>query len=139
MIRKVRPDLVLINPSSNKRVYQSLASELAAIEPPVWAGLMATYARGKGLAVEIIDAQAENLSADETAERAIDLKPTLVAVVVYGQQPSASTQIMPASGAVCQAIKQRFPRQNVILVGGHVASLPERTLLEESVDFVSGG
>ena len=139
MIRKVCPDLVLINPSSNKRVYQSLASELAAIEPPVWAGLMATYARGKGLSVEIIDAQAENLSADETAQRAIDLNPTLVAVVVYGHQPSASTQIMPASGAVCQAIKQLSPRQKIMMVGGHVASLPERTLREEVADFASGG
>src|SRR5262245_55384800 len=104
------PDLVLINPASRKRVYQSLATELAAIEPPVWTGLMATYAARKGLSVEIIDAEAEELSAEETAERAVDLKPALVAVVVYGHQPSASTQVMPAAGAACTAIKQVAPR-----------------------------
>jgi len=54
----ISPDLVLINPGSRKRVYQSLAAELAAIEPPVWTGLMATYAARKGCAVEVIDAEA---------------------------------------------------------------------------------
>jgi radical SAM superfamily enzyme YgiQ (UPF0313 family) len=133
------PDLVLINPSSRKRVYQSLANELAAIEPPVWTGLMATYARLKGFAVEVIDAEAEELSAEETAERVAKLKPTLTAVVVYGHQPSASTQVMPACGSVVRAIKEIAPQQKVLMVGGHVASLPERTLEEEAADYVSGG
>jgi radical SAM superfamily enzyme YgiQ (UPF0313 family) len=139
MIRKATPDLVLINPSSSKRVYQSLASELAAIEPPVWAGLMASYVRGKGLSVEIIDAQAENLSADETAQMAVDFGAPLVAVVAYGQQPSASTQVMPAARDVCHSVKQIAPYQKLILLGGHVAALPERSLREELADFVSGG
>jgi radical SAM superfamily enzyme YgiQ (UPF0313 family) len=133
------PDLVLVNPGSRKRVYQSLAGELAAIEPPVWTGLMATYAARKGFSVEVVDAEAEELTAEETAERVVEMKPTLVAVVVYGHQPSASTQVMPAAGAVCAAIKELAPRQSVLMVGGHVASLPERTLREEAADFVSGG
>ena len=41
-------DLVLINPSSRTAVYQGLGKTLSAIEPPVWAGLMATYVRKKG-------------------------------------------------------------------------------------------
>jgi anaerobic magnesium-protoporphyrin IX monomethyl ester cyclase len=135
----ITPDLVLINPSSRKRVYQSLAAELAAIEPPVWTGLMATYAARKGCRVEVIDAEAEELSAEETAARAVDLKPALVAVVAYGHQPSASTQVMPAAGAVCAAIKQLAPQQKVLMVGGHVAALPERTLREEAADYVGGG
>ena len=44
MIRVVRPDLVLVNPASRAQVYQSLVASSSAIEPPVWAGLMATYA-----------------------------------------------------------------------------------------------
>ena len=38
-------DLVLINPNSRARVYQSLGAELTAIENPVWAGLMASFCR----------------------------------------------------------------------------------------------
>src|SRR3954464_15114994 len=100
-------DLVLITPSRRRQVYQSLGSELAAIENPVWAGLMATFCRLKGLSVEIIDAEAEELGPDDVAERVAYLRPVLAGVVVYGHQPSASTQIMTAAGAVCAAIKQR--------------------------------
>jgi anaerobic magnesium-protoporphyrin IX monomethyl ester cyclase len=60
-------DLVLINPSSRKRVYQSLGKDLAAIEPPVWAGLMATYLRQKGYSVAILDAEAEEISNEQLA------------------------------------------------------------------------
>jgi anaerobic magnesium-protoporphyrin IX monomethyl ester cyclase len=132
-------DLLLINPGSRTQVYQSLGTKLAAVEPPVWAGLMATFCRRKGLSVEIIDAEAEELVATEVAERVQDLAPVLAAVVVYGHQPSASTQIMTACGQVCTAIKELSPAQNVLLVGGHVAALPERTLREEDADFVAAG
>lgn len=139
MARADRPDLLLVNPGSRAQVYQSLGAELAAIEPPVWAGLMATFANKQGFSVDILDANAEGLGPEETAERVADMNPLLTAVVVYGHQPSASTQNMPAAGATCAAIKQRSPNLKTMLVGGHVASLPRRTLQEESVDFVCGG
>jgi radical SAM superfamily enzyme YgiQ (UPF0313 family) len=132
-------DLVLINPGSRTQVYQSLGTKLTAVENPVWAGLMATFCRRKGLAVAVIDAEAEELVPDEVAERVQDLDPVLAAVVVYGHQPSASTQMMTASGQVCTAIKQLSPEQPVLLVGGHVAALPERTLAEEDADYVAAG
>jgi anaerobic magnesium-protoporphyrin IX monomethyl ester cyclase len=132
-------DLVLINPSSRNHVYQSLGNTLSAVENPVWAGLMATFCRNHGLSVELIDAEAEELTAEQTAERVAYLKPMLAVVVVYGHQPSASTQIMTASGRLCTAIKRLMPEQMILLVGGHVAALPERTLREEEADFVAAG
>lgn len=134
-----RPDLVLINPGNRVQVYQGLGLELAAIEPPVWVGLIATYARKRGYAVAIIDANAENLSPLQVAQRVQNLQPTLTAVVVYGHNPSASTQVMPAAGAICRAIKDRDPSLKLLLLGGHVAALPERTLREEETDYVCGG
>jgi anaerobic magnesium-protoporphyrin IX monomethyl ester cyclase len=136
---KQQLDLVLVNPANRKRIYQSLGSNLSAIEPPVWAGLMATFVRKQGISVQIIDACAEELSPEETAERMAELNPILTAVVVYGHQPSASTQVMTGASAVCTAIKQRSPNQKILLVGGHVAALPERTLREEDADFVALG
>jgi hypothetical protein len=132
-------DLVLINPTSRRQVYQALGQELTAVENPVWAGLMATFCRVKGLTVEIIDAEAEELSHARVAERVQALRPVLAAVVAYGHQPSASTQIMTAAGAVCSTIKERAPDQPILLLGGHVAALPERTLREEEADFVAAG
>lgn len=132
-------DLVLVNPSSRGQVYQSLGSTLAAIENPVWAGLMAEFARHNGLSVELIDAEALELSAEQVAEQVAALGATLAVVVVYGHQPSASTQIMPAAGRVCRAIKDAAPEQAVLLVGGHVSALPDRTLREEVADYVAYG
>jgi anaerobic magnesium-protoporphyrin IX monomethyl ester cyclase len=136
---RTSPDVVLINPRSRAQVYQGLGSELAAIENPVWAGLMATFVRGKGLTAEIIDAEADELSAADVALRIDELDPVLSVVVVYGHQPSASTQIMPASGAVVKAIKENAPERKVLMVGGHVAALSSRTLEEEACDFVASG
>jgi radical SAM superfamily enzyme YgiQ (UPF0313 family) len=132
-------DLLLINPGSRMQLYQSLGSTLAAIEPPVWAGLIATFIHQQGFSVQILDAEAEGLSTEEAAERAVEMDPLLASVVVYGHQPSASTQHMPAAGAICTAIKERAPYLKTLLVGGHVAALPERTLREEDADFACGG
>ena len=135
----VRPDLVLINPASRPGVYQSLGRELAAVENPVWAGLMAGFCRRFGVSVEVIDAEAEELSAADVAERVAYMRPALAAVVAYGHQPSASTQVMTAAGQTCTAIKAHTPDQPLMLVGGHVAALPERTLREEAGDYVAAG
>ena len=71
-------DLVLVNPNSKKRVYQGLSDELSAIEPPVWAGLMATFIRKKGYSVAILDAEAEHLSPEDASKRVIEMRPRLV-------------------------------------------------------------
>jgi radical SAM superfamily enzyme YgiQ (UPF0313 family) len=132
-------DLVLVNPASRPRVYQSLGKELAAIEPPVWVGLMAGFVRNRGYSVQIIDAEADELTHEEAAQRVVDMKPRLLAIPVYGHQPSASTQIMPAASSLGSAVKRLAPDLKVIMLGGHVAALPERTLKDEACDFVSNG
>ena len=132
-------DLLVINPAGRKKAYQNLSDNLAAVESPIWVGLIAQYARVKGYSVEILDANAFELSPEETAEQVAELQPLLTAVVVYGHNPNASTPIMPAASDVCRELKERDPEGRVILVGGHVASLPERTLREEHADFVCDG
>jgi radical SAM superfamily enzyme YgiQ (UPF0313 family) len=131
------PDLTLVNPGSRTRVYQALGKDLAAIENPVWIGLIATYVRKKGYSVEVIDAEAEGLTPAEVAERAAEIGSRLVTVVVYGHQPSASTQHMTGASAVVTALKELSPATPVLMLGGHVAALPERTLSEERCDFIA--
>jgi len=46
---------------------------------------------------------------------------------------------MPAAGAICKSLKEESPKLKTILLGGHVAALPERTLAEENATFVDGG
>lgn len=132
-------DLVLVNPGNRSQSYQSLGATLSAIEPPVWAGLIATYVRKHGFSVAILDANAEDLTFDETARRIVEMNPLLTTVVVYGHNPSASTQTMDAVGRVCNAAKRLNPEGNILLVGGHIAALPERSLREENADFTCAG
>lgn len=139
MVENKKIDLLLVNPGGRQRVYQQLSATLTAIEPPVWAGLLATFIKRKGFSVSILDANAENLSPEETARAVIESNPLLTAVVVYGHNPSASTQIMPAAGAICTILGEETPSMPTILLGGHVAALPERTLREEKATFVAGG
>ena len=131
-------DLLFINPGTNKKVYGSLANEFAAIEPPFSIALAAAYARGKGYGVEILDANAENLTAAETAERVTDYNPKLIEIIAHGHQPSASSHLMGAIGETCREIKGRS-NTPIILEGIHPSSLPERTLREESIDYVVRG
>src|SRR5688572_1668957 len=119
------PDLVLVNPGSRARIYQSLGTRLTAVENPVWAGLIASFARAKGVSVEIVDAEADELNPEEAAARVKALSPVLVVVVVYGHQPSASTQNMTGASAVATAMKNADADIPILMLGGHVASLPE--------------
>jgi anaerobic magnesium-protoporphyrin IX monomethyl ester cyclase len=132
-------DVLLVNPGGCLQIYQVLGNELAGIEPPIWSGLIATYLRKRGLSVAILDANAEGLTVEEAAARALQTSPRLVAVVSYGHNPSASTQVMPYAGAFCTALKALAPELPRVMAGGHVAALPERTLREEDVDAVCTG
>lgn len=137
MTRKL--DLLLVNPGGAQRIYQNLGRNLAAKEPPIWAGLLATYAERAGHSVAILDANALDLTPAETAAEVAAMAPRLCVVVVYGHNPNASTFAMPGASDVCTALAERFPEVSTMLLGGHVAALSERTLQEEQVDFVCNG
>jgi len=133
-----RTDIVLINPGNRRQVFQNLGDDVAGIEPPFLVAVMAAYLRTKGYRPAIIDANAENLAPGEVAARVADLAPRLVAVIVYGSQPSASTQNMTNAGLICAAVKERSSAP-VAMGGLHPSALPERTLDEERVEFVIQG
>ena len=130
--------ILFINPLSRIGVYQSLG-DLAAIEPPLWCRLLSSYCEKKGVEADILDADAEEYDAETTIQKAIDAKPVLVVVVAHGQQPSASTQMMPAVMYFCQRFKAEREDIPVLVIGGHPAALPERTLEETGADFVCTG
>ncbi len=132
-------DLLLINAPGKEFVYQSLANDLVAFEPPIWAGLIAEFIRNKDLSVGILDAEALQLSFDQTSTMIAEANPKLAVMVVYGQQPSASTQCMPAASTVHKQVKLKNPGIKTMFLGTHPSALPEKTLLEEKPDFVCAG
>jgi anaerobic magnesium-protoporphyrin IX monomethyl ester cyclase len=128
-------DLLLINPGCRELVYQALGTEFSAIEPPLWCRLIAGYVMDRGYSVDILDGETANKDTETIGREAVERGASLIAVVVFGHQPSASTQQMTGAAPLIRAIKKQDPEQKVILVGGHVAALPERTMEEEQVDF----
>lgn len=133
-----RLDVLLVHPNHRDDVYQGL-TDLAAVQPPIWCGMLATFLRNKGCSVAILDADAEGLSPIEVARHADLRNPRLVAMVCYGNHPSASTQVMPGAEAAVKALKDYTPAMPVLMVGGHVAALPEQTLLECPCDWTCTG
>ncbi len=132
-------DLLVVAPGNNKIIYQGLASQYAAIEPPIWASLIANFARHKGREVALMDQEAEGLTPEQIVARASEYNPRLVAIVVYGQQPSASTQNMTMALEIARCFKESGTSAKTILIGGHPSSLPERSLSESAADFVCQG
>lgn len=137
----VRPDILFVNPGNRGMMYQSksYAKSHSAKEPPVWVGLLAKFMQKAGFSVEVLDANCEDLFTEETVKRIHDINPVLTALVVYGHNPSASTQVMPSAGEIAREVKKLHPEHRLIHVGGHVSALPERTLREEHADFVASG
>ena len=98
-------DLLLINPGGRRSVYQGLQdADITAVETPVWCGLIAGFVRKHGFTAAVYDINAEgceNVHALWACPR-----PRLTAVVCYGQQPSASTQTMPAAIQLAKDLKK---------------------------------
>ncbi|MBF0536619.1 MAG: cobalamin-dependent protein [Nitrospirae bacterium] len=130
-------DVVLINPGDRRQVFQNLDADFSAIEPPFWVAVIAAYLRKCGFSVAIIDANADNITPDEVAAQVEAMGAMLSVVVVYGSQPSASTQNMTIAGRICKALANTSAK---VAIGGlHPSALPLRTFKETGVDFVIEG
>jgi anaerobic magnesium-protoporphyrin IX monomethyl ester cyclase len=131
-------DLVIVHPGAAHGIYGSeLAQSLIAVEPPLWARLIAGYVHDTGYTVTIIDAEADGLSPDDVRERVAELNPMLTCIAVYGHQPSASTQQMDAAIKIVDLLVA--DKRTTIMVGGHVAALTEGTMHECSTTYACRG
>lgn len=133
-------DLLIINPRS-ENIYGNLSNDLIACEPPVWCRIIAAYIRDQGYSVQILDQEALGISLKEVATLVQASNPRLICIAVYGHQPSASTQQMVGASAIATWLKNskgtsQYP---IIMVGGHVSALPEKTLREEAIDYACVG
>tara|TARA_A100001015_G_scaffold318463_1_gene438443 strand:- start:5159 stop:6676 length:1518 start_codon:yes stop_codon:yes gene_type:complete len=133
-------DVLLITPPSRLEVYQKLAGEYAAIEPPVWSSLIARFLIKRNYIVKILDAEAEFLNHEETANRIIQEDPRLAVFMIYGQQPSASTQCMPGGRKTCKFLNDKSNNEiKSLVIGTHASALPKKTLIEEPYTYVCQG
>lgn len=131
-------DVLIIHPNASKRIYQDLSQSYSAIEPPIWAGMLASHCRSKNLSVDILDCEALYMDDQQSAEEIINLNPRLVCIVVYGQQPSASSQNMEGATILAKTIKELSGDVLIMMIGGHVSALPLEVMQRHAaVDFVA--
>tara|TARA_R110002060_G_scaffold50771_13_gene61703 strand:- start:1881 stop:3395 length:1515 start_codon:yes stop_codon:yes gene_type:complete len=132
-------DVLFIHTNAAGKIYQKLSKNLSAIEPPIWAGLLANHTRLKGYETKILDCEAERLTCEASADEICRLNARLNVFVVYGQQPSASTQNMAGVRETLNYVKSKNAKFRTLLVGLHPSALARKTLQEEKTDFVCQG
>ena len=133
-------DLLLVHPSHTK-VYQEEqeAAAYPALEPPYLAALTAEFVRNNGHSVDILDANVNGLTQEQTARAIEERNPRLTHFVVHGNQPSASSQLMDWVTDVSRKVKDSGASTRILLTGTHPAALPELTLEEKAFDYVGRG
>ena len=129
-------DVLFVNPGNAKGIYQGLATDYAAIEPPTWALLLAGSIRNKGHKVGILDINAERISNEEATERIKDYNPKLICFVVYGQNVNAGTVGMSGAVSLSNLIKEKGITNPISYIGSYIQALPIKCLEDEpSIDF----
>ena len=130
-------DILFIHSNASKKIYQDLSKNHSAIEPPIWAGLLNTACKKKNYVTLILDCEANQYNEEQSVKIISELKPKIACFVVYGQQPSASSQNMEGAVSISRILKKEYSNIKILFVGGHVAALPVPTMKnEDSIDFL---
>jgi len=131
-------DILFINTTAAKQNFQALSKDFSAIEPPIWAGMLASHCLKRGFSAEILDCEALCLDDSQAAQQVKEMNPRVVCFVVYGQQPSASSQNMEGMITLAKQVRNTCGEDmKILFVGGHVAALPQEVLQRHSfIDMV---
>lgn len=124
-------DLLVVNPNNR------IVSPFAAIEPPLWAGLIASHYKEQGQKVAMLDAEAGNLTIEQTIEAIKNTSPRMIIIVVMGNNPSvASTPKMLVTKKLIGQLNNYKAKTTV--AGLHPSALPVETEFELGVPVLKG-
>lgn len=137
MIKKL--DVLFVNANGAPIIYQELANEFSAIEPPIWAAMLAKHVKIKGFSVDILDCEALQLTVEDSLEQIKIRNPKLVVMVLYGQQPSASIQNMTGASLLCSALKYDNADIKIMMLGLYPSACSNDVMINEKCDFVCQG
>lgn len=133
-------DIVFVNANCSSEIYQDLARDYSAIEPPIWSALIANHVRTRGFNPEILDCEAMGFNDDDAIYHLRNMNPRLVAFGMYGQQPSASAQNMEGAIRLAEKIRLLLPKIKILFFGIYPSALPKKTLEDHwFIDYVCTG
>lgn len=116
--------VTLVNPPYTLwRPETEYVSRLLGPMPPLGLVCLATYVRSwmPALDIEIVDATARGLSAEQAAQRVIESRPQVLGLTI-------TTAAEPAARTVATQVKAALPGVTVIVGGPHVSALGENVL-----------
>src|SRR3989338_2360581 len=98
-----RLDILFVHPNAAERIYQDLSR----------------YYSAKVFGMEILDCEAMGFDDYQAAVVIKKLNPKVTCFVVYGQQPSASSQNMEGAVSLAERVKEMHPQTTILFIGGH--------------------
>lgn len=122
-------DILLVNPNNR------IVSPFAGVEPPLWAGLIASHYKQQGSRVAILDAEANDFTVEQTVEAIKDTNPRMIIIVVMGNNPSASST---PKMLVTKKLVEQLKGYNIAVTGLHPSALPYETEEELGVPVLKG-
>jgi radical SAM superfamily enzyme YgiQ (UPF0313 family) len=133
-------DVLIINPLQRK-VYGNLSDyDLPAIEPPIMGAILANKLNKAGYSVYVCDANLHAVDNQWILKVVKSYNPSLIIIQAVGQNPTASTTIMPYVEELVSSLRvDGYCDENdirIALYGNHPTALPEKTLKEISTDFI---
>jgi anaerobic magnesium-protoporphyrin IX monomethyl ester cyclase len=99
---------------------------------PLGMAYVATAAAKAGHDVSIVDGSLEDLTVEETIERALANDPHVVGI-------TCTTPLFHLATEICKGIKRRSPKTAIAMGGPHPGALPIPTLKTSGCDFVAVG
>jgi len=113
--------MLFVNPNNR------LKTPLAAIEPPLWLGLCASYYSAQGGNANILDAEAEDLTLEQTEAVIRSSREKDVLIVVMGNNPSVSST--PKMVVTCELLTLLKGEIDVSLTGLHPMAVGGESVL----------
>lgn len=117
--------LLLVVPPTMDNAYHNL-KDFVAIVPPIGLLSIAAAAEKNGNRVEILDADAEGLTLDQTVAMIVARKPDVVG-------STTMTATMDITGQLYRKVREQMPGVTVVVGGPHASAESESTLQENPV------
>ena len=119
-------DVLLINPNYKEKLWKNTLS----LYPPLGLSYLAAYLRTKLIKVAILEANAFELSEEETVKKTVESGAKIIGI-------GASTATTEIVFNLCKKIKEKDPSKIVVFGGVHATCLPKDSLENcPSIDYI---
>lgn len=128
--------VVLVYPSADDSVqtfYAFNKKQRIGYKPPQSVLILATYLRSKGFTdVHCLDAQVDELSPEQTAQRLVEMAPDVIGITAW-------TDFWYPVWRTLTSARERLPNALLVVGGPHATVYPEETLTASPADYVVAG